>query len=152
MILFDWSKVYDKANGNILQCNIIMEMIIRKYIPKNRHDPLYKYSKINFLGRNFLIHPDVLLYNIYKYEQREIAIYYALAALRNLADYRATQKITLDPPANPKADEPTAQEPKADAPEPAGQPDEPTAPDAKRTAPILVACPMQIVCTSGFRY
>ena len=96
MILFDWSKVYDKANGNILQCNIIMEMIIRKYIPKNRHDPLYKYSKINFLGRNFLIHPDVLLYNIYKYEQREIAIYYALAALRNLADYRATQKITLD--------------------------------------------------------
>ena len=37
-----------------------------------------------------------MLYNIYKYEQREIAIYYALAALRNLADYRATQKITLD--------------------------------------------------------
>ena len=73
-----------------------MEMIIRKYIPKNKKDPLFRYSRINFIGRNFLLHPDVLLYNIYKYEQREIAIYYALSALRNIADYKATKKITLD--------------------------------------------------------
>jgi|TARA_B110000444_G_C18629744_1_gene496267 hypothetical protein len=96
MLLFDWSKVYDQASGNILQCNIIMEMIIRKYIPRNKSDPLYRYSKVNFTGRNFLLHPDILLYNMYKYEQRDIAIYYAMSALRNIADYKATKKITLD--------------------------------------------------------
>ena len=96
MLLFDWSKVYDSAKGNIHHCNIIMEMIIKKTLPRNRFDPTYKYSNINFIGSNFLLHPDVLVFNAYKYTQREIAIYYALASLRNIAQYKATQKITLD--------------------------------------------------------
>jgi hypothetical protein len=96
MLLFDWSKVYDSASGNIAKCNIIMEMIIKKSLPKNRFDPLYKYSKINFIGANFLVHPDVLLFNAYKYSQKELAVYYALAALRNLAEYKVRKKITLD--------------------------------------------------------
>jgi hypothetical protein len=96
MLFFDWTKVYDSANGSISHCNMIMEMIIKKSLPKNRFDPLYKYSNINFIGRNFLIHPDMLLFNAYKYGQRDLAIYYSLAALRNVAEYRATQKITLD--------------------------------------------------------
>ena len=71
-------------------------MIITKRIPKNKFDPLYKYSKINFIGRCFLLHPDILLFNAYKHDQRDVSIYYALAAMRNIADYRATRKITLD--------------------------------------------------------
>ena len=96
MLLFDWSKVYDSAKGNINHCNIIMEMIIKKTLPRNRFDPLYKYSNINFIGSNFLVHPDVLVFNAYKYTQKEIAIYYALTSLRNIAQYKATKKITLD--------------------------------------------------------
>ena len=96
MLLFDWTKVYDKAEGNISICNQIMEMIITKRIPKNKFDPLYKYSKVNFIGRNFLIHPDILLFNTYKYSQRDVSIYYALSALRSISDYKATKKITLD--------------------------------------------------------
>ena len=34
MLLFDWSKVYAKAEGNIFVCNQIMEMIIKKKLPK----------------------------------------------------------------------------------------------------------------------
>ena len=96
MLLFDWTKVYDKAEGNISICNQIMEMIITKRIPKTKFDPLYKYSKVNFIGRNFLIHPDILLFNTYKYSQRDVSIYYALSALRSISDYKATKKITLD--------------------------------------------------------
>ena len=77
MLLFDWTKVYDKAKGNIVECNRIMEMIITKRLPINKRDPLYKYSNINFIGRCFLLHPDILLFNSYKYDQREISIYYA---------------------------------------------------------------------------
>jgi len=43
-----------------------------------------------------LLHPDILLLNSYKYEQREISVYYALAAMRSISEYTATQKITLD--------------------------------------------------------
>ena len=96
MLLFDWTKVYDKAKGNIVECNRIMEMITTKRLPTNKRDPLYKYSNINFIGRCFLLHPDILLFNSYEYDQREIAIYYALAAMRSISEYSATQKITLD--------------------------------------------------------
>ena len=96
MLLFDWTKIYDVAQGNIFTCNQIMEMIITNRIPKNKLDPLYKYSRINLSGRNFLLHPDILLFNAYKYEQREIAIYYALAAIRPIAEYKALGKTRLD--------------------------------------------------------
>lgn len=96
MLLFDWTKVYDKAKGNIIECNRIMEMITTKRLPRNKKDPLYRYSNINFIGRSFLLHPDILLFNSYKYEQREISVYYALAAMRSISEYTATQKITLD--------------------------------------------------------
>ena len=96
MLLFDWSKVYDSAQGNIVQCNMVMEMIIKKSLPRNRFDPLYKYSNINFIGNNFMVHPDVLLFNAYKYSQKEIAVYYALISLRNIAEFRTIKKITLD--------------------------------------------------------
>tara|TARA_X000001382_G_scaffold12215_1_gene8118 strand:- start:4647 stop:5048 length:402 start_codon:yes stop_codon:yes gene_type:complete len=96
MLLFDWTKVYDTAEGNIFTCNKIMEMIITKQLPKNKFDPLYKYTNINFMGHSFLVHPDILLFNAYRYDQRDVAIYYALSAMRNIADYKATKKITLD--------------------------------------------------------
>ena len=96
MFLFDWQKVYDTAEGNISRCAMIMEMLITKRIPKNKYDPIYKYSEMNFIGRSFLLHPDVLLYNSYKYSNRDLTVYYALAALRSLPEYFVSQKTTLD--------------------------------------------------------
>tara|TARA_X000001382_G_scaffold119154_1_gene99754 strand:+ start:1167 stop:1568 length:402 start_codon:yes stop_codon:yes gene_type:complete len=96
MLLFDWTKVYDISDGNIEQCNMIMEMIIKKSLPKNNHDLIAKYKRINFIGSNFLIHPDVLIFNAYRYHQRELAVYYALAALRSLQEYKTAKKLTLD--------------------------------------------------------
>ncbi len=96
MLLFDWKKVYDTAQGDIYTCNLIMSMLIKGTIPKNKFDPLYKFSHKNFAGSSFLVHPDVLMYHSYKYTQREIAIYYALASMRSYGEYLATQKITLD--------------------------------------------------------
>ena len=43
-----------------------------------------------------MIHPDILLFNAYKYEYREIAQYLALCSLRPISDYQATGKIDLD--------------------------------------------------------
>ena len=57
---------------------------------------MYKFYQQNWLGPNFLVHADVLILNAHKYDYKEVAVYYALAALRSLADYKATTKITLD--------------------------------------------------------
>jgi hypothetical protein len=97
MLLFDWKKVFDTAAGSIYNCNLIMEMLIKGSIPKNKYDPIYKFSQKNFVGNSFLVHPEFLLYHSHKYEQKEICMYYALASLRSLGDYYASQKTTLDP-------------------------------------------------------
>jgi len=96
MLLFDWKKVFDTAAGSIYNCNMIMEMLIKGSIPKNKYDPIYKFSSKNFSGSSFLVHPEFLLFNSYKYTQRELCIYYALASLRSLPEYLATHKTTLD--------------------------------------------------------
>jgi len=97
MLLFDWKKIYDTAEGSISTCNMIMAMLIKKQIPKNKYDPIYKFSQKNFSGTSFLLHPEFLLYHSYKYTKREIVTYYALASLRSYSDYLASQKLTLDP-------------------------------------------------------
>ena len=96
MLLFDWKKVFDTAQGNISTCNLIMDMLIGKKVPINKYDPIYKFSSKNFSGSSFLVHPEFLLFNSYKYTQRELCIYYALASLRSLPEYLATHKTTLD--------------------------------------------------------
>ena len=97
MLLFDWKKVFDTAAGSIYNCNMIMEMLIKGSIPKNKYDPIYTFSQKNFSGNSFLVHPEFLLYLSHKYEQKEICMYYALASLRSLSDYYASNKTTLDP-------------------------------------------------------
>ena len=96
MLLFDWKKVYDTADGNISSCILIMEMLIKKQLPQNKYDRIYNYSNKNFTGSSFLLHGDLLLYHSYKYTQKELCIYYALVSLRNYADYIAYNKTTLD--------------------------------------------------------
>ena len=96
MLLFDWKKVFDTAGGSIYNCNLIMEMLIKGKIPKNKYDPIYKFSSKNFRGNSFLVHPEFLLYNSYKYDQKEVCMYYALASLRSLADYYADKTTMLD--------------------------------------------------------
>jgi len=96
MLLFDWKKVFDTAQGNISTCILIMDMLIGNKVPVNKYDPIYKFSSKNFSGSSFLVHPEFLLYHSHKYTQRELCIYYALASLRSLPEYIATHKTTLD--------------------------------------------------------
>jgi hypothetical protein len=97
MLLFDWKKIFNTADGNINSCNLIMEMLIKKSIPINKYDKIFMYSQMNFAGSSFLVHPEFLIFNAYKYTPRELAVYYALAALRSFSEYMATGKTSLDP-------------------------------------------------------
>ena len=96
MLLYNWKKIYSVSNGNVGEIYKIFEMLVKKSIPTHRGDDSYKYSKMNFRGLSFLAHADVLLYNAYKYSQKELAAYIATASYRSISEYAATQTITLE--------------------------------------------------------
>ena len=77
MLLYNWKKIFETAEGNSFAVFLIFRMIVTASVPGNKYDRIYKYSNTNFTGESFLVHPDVLLYNAYKYEYSEIAQYLA---------------------------------------------------------------------------
>ena len=89
MFLFNWKKIYKEADGSSIKCLEILDMMVYKKVPYNSYDPIYKYRNKNFSGDSFLLQPEILLENAFRYAPREIAIYVALAARRKLADYLA---------------------------------------------------------------
>ena len=96
MLLYNWTKIFETCEGNVLEMVIVLKMLVEKQIPNNRFDRIYKYSNIDFKGESFLLHPDVLLYNCYQYGYKDVCIYVGLASLRSYAEYKAFGKITLD--------------------------------------------------------
>tara|TARA_B100001939_G_scaffold279029_1_gene247583 strand:+ start:196 stop:597 length:402 start_codon:yes stop_codon:yes gene_type:complete len=96
MLLYDWNKIFEVADGNTFTIFIIFKMITAKIVPENKYDPIFEFSKKSFDGESFMLHPDILLFNAYKHEYREIAQYIALCSLRPISDYSATGKIDLD--------------------------------------------------------
>jgi len=96
MLLYNWNKIFNTAEGSPTVVFIIFKMLVTKAIPENKYDRVYKFSSIDFNGKSFLVHPDVLLYNAYKHSYREIAQYIALASMRPYVDYVTTGELTLD--------------------------------------------------------
>ncbi len=96
MLLFDWKKIYETCHGNTSEVVRVLRMLVEKQIPNNRFDKIYKYSKLDFTGMSFLLHPDVLLYNAYKYSNKDICIYVSIASLRSYAEYLANRTIHLN--------------------------------------------------------
>lgn len=97
MLLYNWNRIFKTCKGNPSEIVRVFKMLVDKQLPRNKDDKLYKYSYIDFTGQSFLAHPDVLLYQAYKYSYREIAVYIALASLRPYGEYKVYGTTTLDP-------------------------------------------------------
>lgn len=96
MLLYDWKKIFECAEGNPSDCVLIFKMMVKGLIPRNKYDPIYKYYTKDFKGSSFLAHPDVLLFHSYKYSNTEIAQYLALASIRSVGEYYASGCVTVD--------------------------------------------------------
>lgn len=96
MLLFNWKKIYETAKGNPTAIVLIVKMLTFKEIPRNKYDKIYSYVNVDFSGDSFMLHPDVLLLNAYKYDNYEVSQYFALASIRSYADYLASGEVTLD--------------------------------------------------------
>lgn len=70
--------------------------MLQTHIPYNQFDPIYRYYYRDFSGHSFLLHPERLLLERHKWKDKELASYIGLASFRNLGEYHATGKLTLD--------------------------------------------------------
>lgn len=102
MLLYDWGKIFKASGASATECLRILKMLTYREIPKNKYDPIYRYSAIDFSGTNFMVHPEFLIYNAYKHIPHDIGIYIAIASARSLAEYRVSGDLTLDPLACPE--------------------------------------------------
>jgi len=96
MLLYDWKKIFEASAGNVNAILLIFKMLVNKETPKNKRDKIYMFSAMDFSGESFLLHPDVLLYNSYKYSNRDVAQYLAIASFRSLAEYKIDGELALD--------------------------------------------------------
>ena len=96
MLLYDWKKIVNTSGGSSKRIMLILEAMTATSMPRNRYDPIYNYYYTDFSGHSFLARPDYLLRYRYKYKDKEIANYIGLASFRNLGEYKATGKLTLD--------------------------------------------------------
>ena len=95
MFLFNWKKIFNEAEGSSVKCLQILDMMVYNKVPYNSYDPIYKYRNKSFSGDSFLLQPEILLENGFRYSPREIAIYVGVASRRKLADYLAFGEKTL---------------------------------------------------------
>jgi len=96
ILYYDWKKILRHAGHSSKRILLIFETMLSKSMPRNRFDPSYRYYDKDFTGRSFLLHPEDLLSKRNKYKDKEIADYIGLASFRNLGEYKATGKLTLD--------------------------------------------------------
>jgi len=96
MFLYDWKKIVETAEGSPLAVYLIFKMLVMKEIPTNKYDKIYKYVDLSFAGESFLVNPEQLVFESYKYGFREISQYLALASIRPISEYYATGKLALD--------------------------------------------------------
>jgi len=96
MLRYNWQRIFAVGNGSATECYRIFKMLALKEIPKNKYDPIYWYSTINFLGDSFLKHPEVLIKNSNRYKCRDLCIYLALASQRSYAQYKVAGTLTLE--------------------------------------------------------
>jgi len=96
VLRYNWQRIFNQANGSAVECYRIFKMVALREIPKNTYDPIYKYIQTNFRGESFLKHPEVLLYNSYRFNRRDFCIYVALASQRSYAAYQSSDTLTLE--------------------------------------------------------
>ena len=98
MLYYNWQKIFETAERKAGECMRIVKMLVNKEVPYTKQDPIYWYyaRKDTFKGSSFILYPDMLLYNAYKYTNRDLCIYLAIASLRPIADYIAYGTLDLD--------------------------------------------------------
>lgn len=96
-LLYSWKKILRKAGHSSKSIvNALHYLLDPSPMMKHRNHYYKRFYGYDFSGYSFLRNPYDLIAARYKYTDKEIADYLGLASFRNLADYKAFGKTTLD--------------------------------------------------------
>lgn len=93
---FSWRKINIKCGRSANRIVLAIRSLIQKELPRNRNDPIYHYYYSDFSGDSYLLNLRELLDNAFRYTNKEIAQYIAIASYRNYAIYELTGDASLD--------------------------------------------------------
>lgn len=96
MLLYDWKKILKDSGRSSQRVLLILTAMLSNSLPKNRFDPIFRYYYKDYSGPSFLINPELLLLNRWRWKDKELADYIGIASFRNLAVYKTTRNLTLD--------------------------------------------------------
>lgn len=96
MLFYDWKRIVRYSGGSSKLTLLILQSMLRTSTPRNKFDPIFKYYYIDFSGNSFLVHATELMAYRYKWRDKELAEYIGLASFRNLGEYKASGKVSLD--------------------------------------------------------
>ncbi len=96
IIYYNWKALLKYSGGSNNTLLDIFEYLNNKRLPKNKFDPAYRWSQINFTGTSFLINPNQLLGCRKDYKSSECVDYIGLASIRNYANYYLTKDRSLE--------------------------------------------------------
>lgn len=96
MILFDKSKLIKFSGGKYNNMIDILAHITYRFPPKSPGDVRrLKYQTISWGGDSFLLNPEKLLDNHFRYRKKEVMQYILVAAKRSYPEYKLFRKKTL---------------------------------------------------------
>lgn len=85
MLLYDFNKMWLLSGG---QSHLIIKYF--KYLHRDEHD--FRFLK----GSNFMLNPELVVNNPFKLNQRTLAEYIGLCALRNYSNYQQYKDTGLE--------------------------------------------------------
>lgn len=98
-ILFSWRRIKLQAGRSVNKIVLILRALLMQHtgkLPNDLRDPLYKYYYKDYSGDSYILNLHELIEQYYKWSNKEIAEYVALAALRNYSDYLVLKQKYLD--------------------------------------------------------
>jgi hypothetical protein len=94
-MFFDWNKIYKKTDGSVGNLFLVIKMLAYKEVPRNFKDKIIPYYGKDYGGVSFLLCPETLMDNAFRYSYKEVVQYVALASYRKYADYLTSGDLTL---------------------------------------------------------
>jgi len=96
MIRYSLKKILKKAGTSSKRILLAFKAHASSRMPRNRFDPIYAYSQMDFSGESYMLNPHELIEYSFKWKPKEVAQYIGLASYRNYSEYILNNDKTLD--------------------------------------------------------
>jgi len=96
MYFYCWKKYLKHSKRRAENVRLIFSRDYKNLVPLDKRDKTIDYFDIDFRGLSFLVNPEDLWHDLFKYKALDIAIYLRLASIRSYPEYRVDGTLDLN--------------------------------------------------------